>query len=77
MRTSVRGLDGSDYGRFRHALDSGNLTVALAAAAGLEYVGLAEALELLLLISTSSLRGFRGPRSAGMAGTAMTSATST
>ena len=41
---------GSAYGRFRRALDTGNATLALAAAADLEHVGLADALELLLLM---------------------------
>ena len=41
---------GSPYSRFRRALDGGNATIALAAAADLEHVGLADALELLLLI---------------------------
>jgi hypothetical protein len=41
---------GSAYGRFRRALDGGNATIALAAAAELSHVGLADALELLLLL---------------------------
>jgi hypothetical protein len=41
---------GSDFGRFRRALDSGNLTVALVEARQLQHVGLGEALELVLLI---------------------------
>jgi hypothetical protein len=36
--------------RFRHALDRGNLTEALSSASELEHVGLAEALELCLLL---------------------------
>jgi hypothetical protein len=36
--------------RFRRALDRGNVTVALSAASELEHVGLAEALELCLLL---------------------------
>jgi hypothetical protein len=36
--------------RFRRALDRGNVTEALSAASGLEHVGLAEALELCLLL---------------------------
>ena len=44
---------GSPYSRFRRALDGGNATIALAAAADLEHVGLADALELLLLIHDS------------------------
>jgi hypothetical protein len=42
---------GSAYGRFRRALDTGNAN--LAAAADLEHVGLADALELLLLMLES------------------------
>jgi hypothetical protein len=41
---------GSAYGRFRRALDGGNATIALAEAADLAHVGLADALELLLLL---------------------------
>jgi hypothetical protein len=41
---------GSAYGRFRRALDSGNATVALAAAAELDFVSLPDALELVLLL---------------------------
>jgi hypothetical protein len=41
---------GSAYGRFRRALDTGNLAVARANAVELKHVGLAEALELTLLI---------------------------
>jgi hypothetical protein len=44
---------GSAYGRFRRALDTGNAHLALAAAADLEHVGLADALELLVLILES------------------------
>jgi hypothetical protein len=36
--------------RFRRALDRGNVTEALSAASELEHVGLAEALELCLLL---------------------------
>jgi hypothetical protein len=41
---------GSAYMRFRRALDRGNVTEALSAAAQLEHVGLADALELCLLL---------------------------
>jgi hypothetical protein len=41
---------GSAYARFRRALDRGNLTEALSSASELEHVGLAEALELCLLL---------------------------
>jgi hypothetical protein len=37
--------------RFRRALDRGNVTEALSAAAELDFVGLAEALELTLLLA--------------------------
>jgi hypothetical protein len=42
---------GSAYHRFRRALDRGNVTEALSAAAELQFVGLAEALELTLLLA--------------------------
>ena len=41
---------GHPYARFRRALDSGNATAALSAAAELEHVGLADALSLCLLL---------------------------
>lgn len=41
---------GSAYGRFRRALDTGNLLAARAAATEFQHVGLAEALELTLRI---------------------------
>jgi hypothetical protein len=44
---------GSPYARFRRALDGGNATIALAAAADLPHVGLADALELLLILLDS------------------------
>jgi hypothetical protein len=44
---------GPAYRVFRRALDRGNATVALAAAADLERVGLDDALELLLLMLDS------------------------
>ena len=37
--------------RFRRALDRGNVTEALSAASELQFVGLAEALELTLLLA--------------------------
>ena len=40
----------SAYGRLRRALDTRNATIALAAAAELDYVGLSDALELVLLL---------------------------
>jgi hypothetical protein len=42
---------GSAYSRLRRALDTRNATIALAAAADLDHVGLSEALELCLLIA--------------------------
>jgi hypothetical protein len=42
---------GSAYMRFRRALDRGNVTEALSGASELPYVGLAEALELTLLLA--------------------------
>jgi hypothetical protein len=42
---------GSAHKRFRRALDRGNATEALSAAAELRFVGLAEALELTLLLA--------------------------
>ncbi|HYM64676.1 MAG TPA: hypothetical protein VES61_08350, partial [Gaiellaceae bacterium] len=50
---------GSAYGRFRRSLDNGNLLAARAAATELEHVGLAEALELTLLILTKEPQRFR------------------
>jgi hypothetical protein len=44
---------GSPYMRFRRALDRGNVTEALSAAGELQFVGLAEALELTLLLADS------------------------
>jgi hypothetical protein len=41
---------GSAYGRLRRALDTGNPTIALTAAAELEYVSLPDALEIVLLL---------------------------
>jgi hypothetical protein len=41
---------GSTYGRLRRALDTGNPTIALAAAAELDYVSLPDALEIVLLL---------------------------
>jgi hypothetical protein len=41
---------GSAYMRFRRALDRANVTEALSAASELQFVGLAEALELTLLL---------------------------
>ena len=68
---------GSAYGRFRRALDGGNATIALAAAADLQHVGLADALELLLLLLESEPSRFGRLRCAGTAATAASSPTST
>jgi hypothetical protein len=54
--TSVRDPQGSAYGRFRRALDTGNANLALAAAADLEHVGLADALGLLLVLESEPSR---------------------
>jgi hypothetical protein len=50
VRTSVRDLAGLGYSRLRRALDTGNATIALAAAAELDFVSLPDALELVLLL---------------------------
>jgi hypothetical protein len=51
MRTSVRvTAQGSAYHRFRRALDRGNVTEVFSSASELQHVGLAEALELCLLL---------------------------
>src|SRR5687768_8080382 len=50
---------GGSYGRFRRALDNGNLLAARAAAIELKHVGLAEALELTLLILDKEPTRFR------------------
>ncbi len=46
---------GSAYHRFRRALDRGNVTEALSAAAELQFVGLTEALEFTLLLADGEL----------------------
>ena len=46
---------GSAYHRFRRALDRGNVTEALSAAAELQIVGLTEALEVTLLLADGEL----------------------
>ena len=50
MRTSVRDITGFRVWPLPPCADRGNLTEALSAASELEHVGLAEALELCLLI---------------------------
>ncbi len=44
---------GHAYARFRRALDGGHATAALSAAAELEHVGLADALEVVLVLRDS------------------------
>jgi hypothetical protein len=55
---------GSPYVRFRRALDTGNATIALAAAAELDFVSLPDALELVLLLvhSRAPMLASRKPR---------------
>jgi hypothetical protein len=53
---------GSAYHRFRRALDRGNVLEALASASELQHVGLAEALELCLLLRDTAPERF--PRAA-------------
>ena len=50
--------DGSAYTRFRRALGTGNLNLIRAAAAELPRVGLADALEVCLLMRDHDRRGF-------------------
>jgi hypothetical protein len=50
---------GGSYSQFRRSLDSGNLVAARAAALELKHVGLAEALELTLLILAKEPTRFR------------------
>jgi hypothetical protein len=47
---------GSAYGRLRRALDTGNPTIALAAAAELDFVSLPDALDLVLLLADDPAR---------------------
>jgi len=47
---------GRAYSRFRRSLDNGNLLAARAAATELQHVGLAEALELTLLLAKEPAR---------------------
>jgi hypothetical protein len=49
---------GSAYMRFRRALDRGNVTEALSSAAELDFVSLAEALELTLLLADGNLEKY-------------------
>ena len=51
--------------RFRRALDGGNVTEALSTASELQFVGLAEALELTLLLADRSRRSTTAPPFAG------------
>jgi hypothetical protein len=56
---------GSPFMRFRRALDRGNVTEALSAASELPHVGLAEALELCLLIRDKAPERYPRRRFAG------------
>jgi hypothetical protein len=49
---------GSAYMRFRRALDHGNVVEALSSASELDFVGLAEALELTLLLADADLERY-------------------
>ncbi len=49
--------EGHPYARFRRALDCGNATEALSAAAELHRVGLTEALELCLILVDGPFEG--------------------
>jgi hypothetical protein len=55
----VMTASGSSYSRLRRSLDNGNLLAARAAAIELQHVGLAEALELTLLILAKEPARFR------------------
>jgi hypothetical protein len=50
VRTYVRDFPGLSLRRLRRALDTGNPTIALAAAAELDFVSLPDSLELVLLL---------------------------
>jgi hypothetical protein len=52
--------EGHAYARFRRALDSRTATAAFSAASELEHVGLADALELCLLVRDSEPTRFDG-----------------
>ncbi len=56
---------GSAYMRFRGALDRGNVTEALSAAGEVHFVGLAEALELTLLLADGEDARYERAPSAG------------
>ena len=62
MRNLFVTSHGSAYMRFRRALDRGNVTESLSAASELQHVGLAEALELCLLLRNKAPE--RYPRAA-------------
>ena len=49
---------GSAYMRFRRALDRGNVTEALSSASELDFVSLAEAIELTLLLADGELEKY-------------------
>ena len=50
--------EGHAYARFRRALDSGKAAAALSVASELEHVGLADALELCLLVREKEPKRF-------------------
>jgi uncharacterized membrane protein len=58
VRTSVRGHPGLCLHALRRALDCGNVTEALSAASELDFVSLAEALELTLLLADGDLEKY-------------------
>jgi hypothetical protein len=64
---------GSAHSRLRRAVDTRNATIALAAAAELDYVGLSDALELVLLLLAQNPTGSAARRSAGTPATATSS----
>ncbi len=59
FRANIRSLtaQGHPYARFRKALDQGNTLQALSAASELEHVGLADALQLVLLLGRDGDEG--------------------
>ena len=68
---------GSAYMRFRRALDRGNVSEALSAAAELQFVSLAEALELTLLLADREPISTSGQPFAGTSASRRRSRTST
>lgn len=69
MRTCVRVTSqGSAHGRFRHALNRGQVNFALEAAAELPAVALDEALELCELLATARMNASQQRRVGGWLG---------